>query len=63
MKCHRCGRSADEELWAVGSEMLCDDCYISTIWPVVRKAYYSNSPAEFMHRLKKSYTILPQKYH
>ncbi|MCP4578203.1 MAG: hypothetical protein GY846_18180 [Deltaproteobacteria bacterium] len=64
MKCDKCRASFDrEELRPFHSQMLCDDCYISAIWPKVRKTYYNGDPGEFMHRLKKSYSIIPQRYH
>lgn len=62
--CGRCKKSIrDGEEREFGSETLCDDCYIDAIWPRVRKTYYANDPAEFMRRLKDSYSIRPQQYH
>ena len=42
---------------------LCDECYLDRVWPKVRQAYYENDPAEFMKRLKRSYSVHPQKFH
>ena len=64
MVCSRCKtpllpgeeRTHDGRLW-------CEDCYIDTVMPKVRKMFYENDPAEFMRRLKTSYSAHPQRYH
>lgn len=53
---------ADGEGREYYSEVLCDDCFIDCIWPIVRKAYYENDPAGFMRRLQVSYSVLAQRY-
>ena len=43
-------------------KILCDDCFIDRIMPKIPKAHYNND-AEFMNRLKDSYSVRKQKYH
>lgn len=43
--------------------MLCEDCYLELRLPKVGKTFYENDPAEFMRRLKDSYSAHPQRYH
>jgi hypothetical protein len=64
VSCEKCMRiiEAGEER-ELRAKLLCDDCYIDSIWPRVRKMYYENDPAEFMRRLKDSYSIIQQQYH
>lgn len=62
--CDACKRSIEVgEERELQSQILCEDCYIKAIWPPVRKMYYENDPAEFMRRLKETYSLHPQKYH
>jgi hypothetical protein len=64
MFCDKCKRTIDPgEERKINGETLCDDCYIDRIWPRVRKSYYQHDSAEFMRRLKESYSVYPQQYH
>ena len=64
MNCGRCkGTIDDGEERKLGSEVLCEDCYIDRIWPKGGKTYYVNDPAEFMRRLQESYSVHPQQFH
>ncbi len=44
------------------SKILCEDCYIDEVMPKMPKSYYDND-AEFMQRLKDSYSVHNQQYH
>ncbi len=64
MHCDKCKKPMDNgEARELNSKILCDDCYIDDIWPRVRKMYYENDQAEFMRRLKETYSLHPQQYH
>jgi hypothetical protein len=64
MNCENCKTSISKgEEKMFDSRILCDDCYISAIWPRVRKTYDEYNPAEFMQRLKNTWSIHPQQYH
>ena len=64
MKCDGCGMAVGEgEFHEFRGRTLCDDCYIDATMPKVRKTWNPNGPAEFMERLKDTYSIHPQKYH
>lgn len=43
-------------------KLLCDDCYIDEVMPKMPKSHYDND-AEFMQRLKDSYSVRKQQYH
>jgi len=62
--CDTCGRAIDEgEERKHQSKTVCEDCYIDTLLPPVRKTYYENDSSEFMRRLRDAYTSIPQRYH
>ncbi|MGD9210181.1 MAG: hypothetical protein PVI90_05365 [Desulfobacteraceae bacterium] len=42
-------------------KILCEDCYIDENMPKMPKAHYNNS-AEFMNRLKDSYSVRRQQF-
>jgi len=44
------------------TKILCEDCYIDEFMPKMPKAHYDND-AEFMNRLKDSYSVRKQQYH
>ena len=44
------------------AKVLCEDCYIDEVMPKMPKAHYEDG-AEFMNRLKDSYTVRRQRYH
>ncbi len=44
------------------TKVLCEDCYIDEVMSKMPKAHYENG-AEFMNRLKDSYTVRRQRYH
>jgi hypothetical protein len=44
------------------SKILCEDCYIDEVMPKMPKSHYDND-AEFMQRLKDSYSVRKQQYH
>ena len=44
------------------SMQLCEDFYIDEVMPKMAKSHYEND-AEFMQRLKDSYSVRKQQYH
>ncbi|MCP4117213.1 MAG: hypothetical protein GY737_17820 [Desulfobacteraceae bacterium] len=62
-KCAKCNNSVNaENIKKQLSKVLCEDCYIDEIMPKMAKAHYDND-AEFMNRLKDSYSVRKQQYH
>jgi len=43
------------------TKVVCAECYIDAVVPGMPKAHYNND-AEFMNRLKDSYSVHKQKY-
>ena len=61
--CENCKKTFHEsDLKKYNSKMLCEDCYIDELMPKMPKAHYNND-AEFMNRLKDSFSIHPQQFH
>lgn len=61
--CKKCkNKFPEEEMKFLQNYTLCEDCYIDEVMPKMTKAHYNND-AEFMNRLKETYTIRRQKYH
>ena len=61
--CSDCRRMIrDEDAKMRRAKILCEDCYIDDIMPKMPKAHYDNE-AEFMNRLKDSYSVRAQQYH
>ena len=61
--CVRCNQSINpEDVKKIHSKILCEDCYIDEIMPKMPRAHYDND-AEFMNRLKDSYSVRKQRYH
>ena len=61
--CSKCSTEVEEkDARVLRSEILCEDCYIDEFVPRMGKSHYEND-AEFMQRLKESYTVRPQKFH
>jgi recombinational DNA repair protein (RecF pathway) len=61
--CTKCKTSIqDEGIKNHHGEILCEDCYIDEVVPKMPKAHYDNE-AEFMNRLKDSYSVRRQQYH
>lgn len=62
-----CDKCKDEitqgEERELNSMILCDDCYLDVVWQKPPKTFYENDSAEFMRRLKDTYSILKQKFH
>lgn len=62
-KCHTCRKTITEGTeMLLQSKIVCEDCYIDTRMPKMRKAYYNNG-SEFMWRLKDSYSVRKQRFH
>lgn len=62
-KCEKCKSTINEDDgWAFHSKILCEDCYIDEVMPKMPKAHYDND-AEFMQRLKDSYSVRKQQNH
>lgn len=62
-KCENCKTPLKEdEGRTFHSRLLCDDCYIDEVMPKMPKSHYNND-AEFMNRLKDSYSVRNQQYH
>lgn len=62
-KCEKCNASLRKnEGQKRHSQLLCDDCYIDEVMPKMPKAHYDND-AEFMNRLKDSYSVRKQQHH
>ena len=45
------------------SIVLCEDCYIDSTVPDMRKTYYEHDNAEFFRRLNDTHSVRKQKYH
>lgn len=61
--CHQCKKPLEDgEKKVRHGKALCEDCYIDAVTPKMPKAHYDND-AEFMHRLKDSYTVRKQRFH
>jgi hypothetical protein len=61
--CTKCRTNIrDEDMKKLHGEILCEDCYIDEVMPKMPKAHYDNK-AEFMNRLKDSYSVRKQQYH
>lgn len=62
-ECEKCNVSLREnEGRELRSKLLCDDCYLDEMMPKMPKSHYNND-AEFMQRLKDSYSVRKQQYH
>ena len=62
-KCEKCKSQIKEnEGREFHSKLLCEDCYIDEVMPKMPKSHYDND-AEFMQRLKDSYSVRKQQYH
>jgi len=63
MLCDQCKTTmAPGEEREHNGRLLCEDCFIDTVMPKVRKMFYENDPAEFMRRMNSSYSAHPQRY-
>ena len=61
--CAKCKIPVDEDdVRELHSKILCEDCYIDEMAPKMPRSHYDND-AEFMQRLKRSYTVRKQRYH
>lgn len=61
--CERCKITIqDGDGKTLGSNVLCEDCYIDEVMPKRAKSHYDND-AEFMQRLKDSCPVRNQQYH
>jgi hypothetical protein len=61
--CTKCNKSIqDSDAKMLHTKILCEDCYIDEVMPKMPKAHYDND-AEFMNRLKDSYSVRKQQYH
>lgn len=61
--CKQCNTPLDDEDKKVlQGKALCEDCYIDAVMPKMPKAHYDND-AEFMNRLKDSYSVRNQQFH
>jgi hypothetical protein len=58
--CHKALRDGEKK--ELHGKVLCDDCYIDAAMPKMPKAHYDND-AEFMNRLKDSYSVRKQQFH
>lgn len=62
-KCEKCELPIKEDDGReFHSKILCEDCYIDEVIPKMSKSHYNND-AEFMQRLKDSYSVRKQQYH
>jgi hypothetical protein len=62
-KCEKCKSPIKEDdERELHSKILCEDCYIDEVMPKMPKSHYDND-AEFMQRLKDSYSVRKQRYH
>lgn len=59
-KCNKTIQDGDEK--ELHARILCEDCYIDEVVPKMAKSHYDND-AEFMQRLKDSYSVRNQQYH
>jgi hypothetical protein len=61
--CKQCNKQInDGEKKELYGKILCEDCYIDAVMPKMPKAHY-NDDAEFMNRLKDSYSVRKQQFH
>jgi hypothetical protein len=61
--CAKCNKTIqDGDAKELHNKILCEDCYIDAITPKMKKTHYDDD-AEFMRRLKDSYSVRNQKYH
>jgi hypothetical protein len=61
--CTKCKEKiSDGDTKMLYTKILCEDCYIDEAMPKMPKAHYDND-AEFMNRLKDSYSVHKQKFH
>jgi hypothetical protein len=61
--CTKCKEKiSDGDAKMLYTKILCEDCYIDEAMPKMPKAHYDND-AEFMNRLKDSYSVHKQKFH
>lgn len=61
--CSKCQKTiSEDEKQILNTRILCDDCYLDEVMPRMPKAHYDNE-AEFMNRLKDSYSVRKQQYH
>jgi hypothetical protein len=62
-RCEKCQSIINEdEGRKLHSKILCEDCYIDEVMPKMPKSHFDND-AEFMQRLKDSYSVRKQQYH
>ena len=60
--CDSCNKTIqDGEDKEFRNKILCEDCYIDEVMPKMSKAH-NDDDAEFMRRLKNSYSVRRQKY-
>ena len=59
-KCNKTIKNGDKKEFH--TKILCEDCYIDEVIPKMPKAHYDNN-AEFMQRLKDTYSVQKQQYH
>jgi hypothetical protein len=59
IKCKKTIPDGDAKMFH--TKILCEDCYIDEVMPKIPKAHYDNA-AEFMNRLKDSYSVRKQQY-
>jgi len=63
VRCPKCKKMIPrEDAKTFQKRTLCEDCYIDELMPKMSKAHYNND-AEFMNRLKDSYSVRKQRYH
>ena len=61
--CAKCKKTIPhEDVKLLYGKTLCEDCYMDEVMPKMPKAHYDNG-AEFMNRLKDSYSMRKQRYH
>jgi len=61
--CEKCKTSINSDnMRKLHSKILCEDCYIDEVALKMPKSHYDND-AEFMQRLKNSYSVRKQQYH
>jgi len=59
-KCKQAIQNGNEK--NLHNKIFCEDCYIDEVMPKMPKAHYDND-AEFMQRLKDSYSVRKQQHH
>ena len=60
--CQKCGEgTVPEELRSLNGRILCEDCFIDALAPKTLKVAYGSDPADFMRRLKESFSVIRQE--